>query len=734
MSRTPLEPKPRTPFFASRADASRADASRAAASRAGASRADAFHSPPLRPATLRPASLRAATLSGDGTVATSGDTIGAGATASTGASARLSWGNAQLVAWGILASLSLVLTATRSGPIAGGVRTRVLQCFYGVGQLLAAGVIVGAATLAFRARGSRSMVWTVVATFAAAFTLGWIVLKNNFEQGANHLAQIAPPLFWRGLFTVACATAIPAALLVGRLLSARRRVAGVLGGMVFFVVARNYVHPQTIPGTHLVEILGTVITISSAALIGGSLGGATVPSPLAGVFARSPVARWLPWALSGVWGAYAVLVPPPPQVAFELLRRPTAIFAPFIAELHVPPVDLDRTPEEVAAALVAEPGGLAMAPAVPPSQRALLRPDGVVVLVTIDCLRADVIASDAHAAALPNLVGMRRTSAHFTQARSAGNMTIVGLGSLFTGRYESQLAWSERPTRTSRYLFPADDVSPRFPEVLAARGIPSTALSSIEWLNARNGLLRGFTEEHVLGQARGFANGEEVVSAAIERIERQGAGPLFLFMHLLDAHHPYNRAGTEGTERERYLRELAIVDRELGRLFGAIDRSFGERAVVMVSADHGEAFDEHQTSRHGQNVYDEAVHVPLLVRGPGIVPRAIHDSVSTIDLGPTILDLFRLPTPPTFMGQTLAPALGGEAVVRAHPVSVETRAHVATIDKGWKIIRRKRYGTVELYHLATDPEELDNVFREGDADARARLDAMDTFFDDARKK
>lgn len=648
---------------------------------------------------------------------------------------RLSWAGAQLAAWAVLAALSLVLTAMRAGPMAGGFRTRLLLHFFDTGQLLAAGVVIGTATMLFRARGSRSMVWAMVATLAASFTLGWIVFKDDLEQGSNGLSHIAPPMFWRLLFTLACATTIPGALLLGRLLGARLRVAGVLGGVALFIFSRTYVLPPDVPGSRLFEVLRSVLAIASAALIGGSFGGARLPALFARLLARrtarrpagSSIARSLPWALSALWGAYAVLLAPPAQVLFELLKRPAAVLAPFIAELHAPPLPPERTPEEVNDALRLEP-------TVPPSRAALLPADGVVVLVTIDCLRADVIATDAHAELLPNLTAFRRSAANFTDARSAGNMTIVALGSLFTGRYESQLAWSEQRTLHSRYPFPNNGASPRFPAVLGAAGVPSMAMSTLEWLNAKSGILRGFTEEKLLSPTTDYAKAEDVMTAAVERVERHGAGPLFLYMHLLDAHHPYTRGGLQGTEYERYLRELAIVDRELGRLITAVDQRLGKRAIMMISADHGEGFGEHQSLRHGNHVYDEVVRVPLLVRGAGVVPRAIADSVSLIDLGPTVLDLFRVATPASFMGHSFVPALAGEPLKAPHPIAVESHGQVALIDGGWKMIQGKRYGTIELYNLTLDPEEKDNVYRENDPAAVARLQAMEAFFADVRTR
>jgi arylsulfatase A-like enzyme len=435
--------------------------------------------------------------------------------------------------------------------------------------------------------------------------------------------------------------------------------------------------------------------------------------------------------LAALWGGCAVLIRPPAIVSYQMLQPPAASFAPFIARLYAPNIPPLRTPEDAAAALVPV---LSSAPSSPPSQASLLPQGGAVVLVTIDCFRADLLESDRHEAAIPNLSALRRASAQFTQARSPGNLTIVALSSIFTGRFESQLAWGERQTPHKRYLVPALDPAPRFPEVLAAAGVPSTTIVGAEGYDGGSGIVRGFTEERSAAPEVGLAHGEDIVASAIDRIEHHQGGPLFLYLHLFDAHDPYDRAGTQGTEFERYLRELTLVDREVGRLVAAVDRRFGDRSVLIVSADHGEAFGEHHTARHGTMVYDEVVRVPLLVRGHGIAPRVIADSVSTIDLGPTVMDLFRVSTPPSFLGQSLVPLLAGEPFVRARPVAIESRGMAALVDGGFKILRSKHYDTVELYDLGADPGETDNLFREDNPAAVARLRQMDAFFADAAQR
>lgn len=651
-------------------------------------------------------------------------------TAEDASDRALSWADAQLGAWALLACLSLVLNAMRPELVGGGIKTQLLQSLYPAGQLLGAGVVIGVATWAFRKRGSRSLVWTAIGTLMAGFTFGWTVLKDDLAQLQNRLAHHAPPLVWRALITLAVASSIPVALFVGRFVVSRfrekkrifARGAVIVAAFGLHVVARNHVLSHGFPGLHL------MLAIAVATLIAGALGGARLPAFLVRQDeaerldpSRFELARKLAWGLAAIWGACALFIPPPLQVLFQMLQPPAASVAPFVAELHAPRIAPPKGPDEIR-------DTWSNAPATPPSKAALSPQDGVVALLTIDCFRADLMADDRFAEKLPNLTAIRRGGASFTSARSTGNYTIVALSSLFSGRYESQLAWTERPTAHTRYRVPAFDPSPRLPEVLSAAGIRSATVTGAEWLDGGSGIIRGFTEERDLGPAQGFANAEDLVGASIDILDRHAGGPLFFYLHLFDAHDPYDRAGTHGSEFDRYLGELQIVDREVGRLTAALDAKFPGRVTILVTADHGEEFYEHRGNRHGSTVYEEVVRVPLLARGPHVEKRVIPDAVSTIDLGPTILDLMRVPTPASFMGRSLAPLLAGDTLPAA-PTVIESRGYMAVVTGNVKILRRKRYNLIELYDLAADPAEKTNLFREDDARSSRSLAAMEELFD-----
>jgi len=160
-----------------------------------------------------------------------------------------------------------------------------------------------------------------------------------------------------------------------------------------------------------------------------------------------------------------------------------------------------------------------------------------------------------------------------------------------------------------------------------------------------------------------------------------------------------------------------------------LDQRFPTRGVLIVSADHGEAFGEHQTREHTKTIYEELLRVPLLVRGAGVSHVEVDERVGLVDLGPTILDLFGLPTPATYDGQSLAPFLRGRRAALDRPLLAEGRLRRALYtDDGLKVIADPRRKLVEVYDLENDPGELENLWDEDPARSDRALGALTAFF------
>jgi arylsulfatase A-like enzyme len=202
--------------------------------------------------------------------------------------------------------------------------------------------------------------------------------------------------------------------------------------------------------------------------------------------------------------------------------------------------------------------------------------------------------------------------------------------------------------------------------------------------------------------------------------------PRFVWTHFIEPHFPYTHgpmqadSGAGGPNERRHDRAVRYIDEQLERLLAfALAPERRDRTVVIITSDHGEAFDEHHNSRHGGTVHEEELHVPLVVLGGGVVPGLYATPVSLVELLPTILGLAGLATPEGVCGDGWAPTLRQGGDLRAAPLYAAalpdgtTRYHqLAFIDGDQKLIVDGETGVGQRYDLAADPQE-----RHPDADS-----------------
>ena len=169
--------------------------------------------------------------------------------------------------------------------------------------------------------------------------------------------------------------------------------------------------------------------------------------------------------------------------------------------------------------------------------------------------------------------------------------------------------------------------------------------------------------------------------------------------------------------RDLYDEEVFFTDRWVGALLDFVDaQPWGARTVVVVSADHGEGFGEHHELRHGHELYEELVHVPLFFVVPGRAPRTIDVPRSQIDLVPTIVELLGQTPGAELRGTSFAAELlGGEAgpvrdVVCDLPRDDWDDRRRSILHEGWKLIAFGDDTRFELYDLGADPGEQTDLY------------------------
>jgi arylsulfatase A-like enzyme/uncharacterized membrane protein (UPF0136 family) len=548
----------------------------------------------------------------------------------------------------------------------------------------------------------------VVPILAGALLLGFLVLGEDLGGVAEKLSDRQAHRILPALVVTAAAGLTALVALAIRFGARLRRVPGLLLGLGLgaanpLVLAHDY------PGIHLTVAIVAACCTAAA---------------LRGLRLRLPVPRLVP-PLVGASLLASLAVPVPNAVMADMLRSTGTVMAPFLSRFR----HADLVAAQIPPAWKPWLSSRQELPPIPPRGPRVLPGDGVVVLVTIDALRADVLLSGKYDAELPNLAALKQQAVHFTRARSPGSQTVPVVTGLMTGKYYSQIFWSGG---TANHGWAGADDSERFPEILRAAGVRTVTMPTLPEVTTAHGTVRGFDEDRPLRRAKGEPSplASTITAAIVGRLKR-GAdeGPLFLYAHYVDPHMPYNRGGTDCAPFDCYLREVALVDAAIGEIRAELERSYRARSVFIVSADHGEAFGEHDQRFHATTLYEELLRVPLFVYSPMFPAHQVDTEVTLLDLGPTILEMFGQPTPGPVMGESLVRLLRGEPDTLTRPIAADSGRLMQALvfPDGMKLIRNNRNHTHELYDLRTDPAELHDL-HDAAPDAPARRALLDALF------
>ena len=383
-----------------------------------------------------------------------------------------------------------------------------------------------------------------------------------------------------------------------------------------------------------------------------------------------------------------------------------------------------------------------------------------VLLIVIDTLGArhvgHLLRPAPERSHTPEIDALARGGASFVNAYSPAPWTRPAVASLFTGRMPSAHGVEGPLDRLAQS-------HATLAEELSARGFATGAITSQPLLRRGSGYRQGFAtydDSHALG--REAVTAERVTDAAIAWLDAHARERFFLLAYYFDPHDAYQHheehdltSGYQGTlapgmeiwklrerraslgpEDKAYLvglhrEEIAHSDAEVGRLLRHLAASGLERdTLVVLTADHGEELLEHGWIGHTRTLYDELLHVPLVVSLPGrIAPRAVEDPVSLLDVAPTILAIAGAPSggaEDARDGASLVRALRGDPraladralfaeVDYAPPQGDRHRAELtarktALVGRRWKLVHDLPTGRFELYDRETDPGEHSDLW------------------------
>jgi hypothetical protein len=324
----------------------------------------------------------------------------------------------------------------------------------------------------------------------------------------------------------------------------------------------------------------------------------------------------------------------------------------------------------------------------------------------------------------PRLTALSKRAIVYPNAHSISSFTSKSLPAMLASKYPSEMP------RDGLFFTKYAASNIMLCDVLAAEHVPCVAGMAHAYLDkGYAGIDHGFkTWSLVPGisfdyNTDPFVTSQKLTPLAIAMLEDPAlaaSGRFFAWFHFMDPHAeylPHEESPHFGkTLRDLYDEEVFYTDLWIGKLLDFIaSQPWAGRTVLVITADHGEAFGEHYKWKHAQELYETHVHVPLMFVVPGQSPRTIDAARSHIDLAPTILALMGTKAPPSMNGASmLDEILGGDApardVVSDLPVDEYNDRRRMLLHDGWKLIVFGFEEKFALYKLSDDPMENKDLY------------------------
>jgi choline-sulfatase len=345
---------------------------------------------------------------------------------------------------------------------------------------------------------------------------------------------------------------------------------------------------------------------------------------------------------------------------------------------------------------------------------------GPIILISIDTLRADHLPAYGYRnVTTPAIDALARDGIVFERAYGHAVQTLPAHVALLSGRLPFDTGVRDDGGRLKSGERP-------LAQMLRDRGYATGGIVSSGMLRHETGIAQGFNffddampaaaAELTADQLR--RDGAESEAIAERWLSAVGSTRLFLFLHLHEPHAPYAPPERFGSLAP-YDGAIAYADEILGRLVRYLKASqlYDQSTIVLVS-DHGEGLGDHGEQGHGLFVYDEAIHVPLIIKqaGGADAGRRVTDLVQLADIVPTVLDLVKAPVPGNLRGRSLKDLSDGTGT-RPPDQTVYAETSYGRSRFGWSALQsltdgRRQYIRApreELYDFEHDPRQRENI-------------------------
>lgn len=367
------------------------------------------------------------------------------------------------------------------------------------------------------------------------------------------------------------------------------------------------------------------------------------------------------------------------------------------------------------------------------------------IIILIDTLRADKLSAYRKDTRVrtPGLETFLSGAAVMQNARTQENWTKPSVATLLS----SLLPWQHNAVTGDAKV---PDAVELMPELLGKRGFYTGAFIANGYVSDKFGFKQGWHSYRNYIREGRRNTAQYVAADVLEWLDaRPKDKPFFLYMHTIDPHVPYRPpqhflsmydaepysgpidfTGTSELLEKVKIGSLRVKERDKQRLEALYDgeityhdvhfaalmeglkqRGLYDETMVVITADHGEEFWDHGSVGHGHSVYDELLHVPLIVRVPGLTEaqQRVPDAVGLVDVMPTMLDALGQEIPDHLVGRSFLPELRGEA-------QPAPRAAVSGFMRGWRTIGTGRYKLIQrtldnawLYDVKSDPNETQDL-------------------------